>query len=195
MLGGSTKVKSADGRYLLDQIRQPLFDTIELDENSVLNKTRKFFTDIQEKSSYQTNMRVNGQLENTVSFQCQGLAVDAQNTAPANETILAKIMEHSAIAFRVGEKFYWEGPLRFACGRLNYQSAVAGGTDVERHYTSYGVPAVAGVIFARNNPVNISSQQNFSVNWEIADLTATLGAGTTIKFVCSLKGILRRPVQ
>lgn len=185
---------------VLDQIRQPLFDTITLDDSSTLLGIKSFFTQVQNKSEFETNLRANGQLEQSVSFRVQGLAMDAQtveNTpATINDLFLAKMMEHSSLKFRVGEKYYWEGPMRFATGRISTVHELGGTDAVAYHASQFGKPAVAGIILAKKDSIDIPPLQSFRVDWNTQELAGvTIKANTDIKFVCSLKGLLRRPVQ
>lgn len=200
------RVKVKDPRsgavVVLDQIRQPIFDTITLDDSSTINTTRQFFSAVQGKASYLTNLRQNNLLEQSVSFRVQGLAIDAHTVSDDDGTLsnagfLQKMMEHSAIRLRIGEKLYWEGPMRFATGRVHaFHEKDNSAAATVYNFEQYGAPAVAGIILAKKDSIDVPPLQSFRVEWETTDLSGTtVVANNDIKFVCSLKGLLRRPVQ
>jgi hypothetical protein len=157
---------------------------------------REFFSSVQGKGKSLTNLRQNNLLETAVSFRIVGLAIDAQNDVAGNMRSLTLIQEHSALELRVGEKLYWEGPIRFATGRL-YEE-LGGSADV---YQQFGFPAVQGISLQGRHVVDVNPLQSFRVKFTTEGMTAgeetaaTPDADTKIRFVCSLKGILRRPVQ
>lgn len=189
---------------LRDEIRQQLYDTEIIDNASVIQQTRSFFLNVQGKLRYLTNLRQNNMLEAAVSFRTLGLTFDAKNDAPANSRVLATIMEHSFLSFKVGEKIYWEGNGVYAAGRV-YQQASAATTvaattinNVEQHY---GDNAVQGVSFGGKHYIDIPPLQTFRVDWTIEGQTpaeiarSTPVADERLHFRMALKGILRRPVQ
>jgi len=187
----STRLR-AGGSLVFDQIREPLFDTYKYIDAEALNGNRVFFNDIKSKTPDQTNMRIDGQLENGVSFLIQGIAVDAINVNPANAGILANIMEKSHVYLRIGEKNYWEGPVRFAAGR-NSMFAITTVVDTTYYQEQFGRQAVAGVILNQDDSLVLESQQSFSV---VMGTNGALGAvDTELNVVVSLKGLKRRPVQ
>lgn len=182
-----------------DEIREPLYDTIDLPAGAIAAQRRTFFQDIQGKSLVQTNLRQSKQLETAVSFRVQGMAIDAQNfyATDAMEQILPLIMEQSAVQLTIGEKIYWEGPMRFAAGRI--WSDIAGKADTT--FNQHGSSAVAAVILVGKHVVDINPLQRFQVDWFIDEFTAaqqtiaTVPANERIRYVASLKGLKRRPVQ
>jgi len=184
------------GGSVRDEIRQPLFDTIDIVAGEAAEGVRDFFSDVQSKGKSLTNLRQNNLLETAVSFRIVGIAIDAQNDVVANIRVLPIIQESSALELRVGEKLYWEGPLRFACGRL-YEE-LAGGAQI---YQQFGFPAVQGVSLQGRHVVDINPLQSFRIKWTVEGLSATEKTDASpdtdskVRFVCSLKGILRRPVQ
>jgi hypothetical protein len=184
---------------LRDEIREPLYDTIDLVGAgvAVTEDDRTFFLDIQGKQKpIETNLRQPQQLDTANSFRVMGLALDVQNYQATNVTALASIMDHSGLTLNVGEKRYWEGPMRFAAGRL--WTDIAG--IVDGCHQQHGFSAVAGVILTGKHVVDINPLQSFNVVWALRNLGAqaadtTLAAGTKLRYVCSLKGLRRRPVQ
>ena len=195
------------GGELRDEIRQALYDTIDLAAGATLAGVRRFFTSVTEasgapKSILKTNLRQPGSLETAVSFRIQGLAIDAQNSLGDNQDILPVIIQKSSLVLKVGVKDYWQGPMRFAAGRM-LESGIAG-TDFAagRVMQQFGWPAVQPIVFQGKHVVDINPLQNFELTWNIdnQDLTAdeialAIAAGTELPVVASLKGLLRRPVQ
>jgi len=185
------------GGSLRDEIREPAYDTIDLPAGAIAEGTRSFFSAVQGKGLSLTNLRQNNLLETAVSFRIQGLAVDVQNFRDANYLVVPLVLEHSAIRLRVGEKVYLETPLRFAAGRI--WSDVAGSANDALHQ-QHGSSAVASIILSGKHVIDINPLQSFQVDWitegfgaESGD--ATLAANTKLRYVCSLKGLKRRPVQ
>ena len=184
---------------LRDEIREPLYDTIDLigAGAAVTEDDRTFFLDIQGKvKPGETNLRQPQQLDTANSFRTMGLAVDVHNYQEANLDAIPSILDHSGLTFNVGEKKYWEGPMRFAAGRIF--SDVAGVVDAA--FQQHGSCAVAGVILTGKHVVDINPLQSFNVVWSLRNLGAqaadtTLAANTKLRYVCSLKGLRRRPVQ
>lgn len=202
------------GGYLRDEIRLPLFDTIILDAGESPVGTRQFFSDVQGKPNSMTNLKQNNMLETAVSYRVLGMAIDAQNIYYDNYEALALIMENSSLRLHIGEKDYWQGPMLFAAGRLKQNSALAAATTVAATtienattYQHFGDEAVQGILFPGDHFVDINPLQSFFVEWvcgagsgdyamTAAEITAsTPAANTRIRFMMSLKGLLRRPVQ
>lgn len=188
------------GGSLRDEIREPVYDTIDFTSaaaSAPANQTYSFFTAVQGKTISQTNLRQNNLLETAVSFRIQGIALDALNFYDANAQVLPLLQENSGVRLRVGEKIYLESPMRFAAGRI--WSDVAGGTA--RVYQQHGCSAVAGIILTGHHVVDINPLQSFQLDWLIEGLTAAElaltvpAADTKVRYVASLKGIKRRPVQ
>lgn len=186
------------GGSLRDEIRETVYDTIDfVTASPPVNSTQSFFSAVQGKPISQTNLRQNNLLETAVSFRTQGLALDVLNFTDANAVAIPLVQENSGVRFRVGEKIYLESPMRFAAGRV--WTDVAGGTS--RIYQQHGAAAVAGIILTGHHVVDINPLQSFQVDWLIEGLTAAelallaIAADTKLRYVCSLKGIKRRPVQ
>jgi hypothetical protein len=191
---------------LRDEIRQPLYDTITIAASESPIAVRRFFSSVQGKSRARTNLRQNNLLESAVSYRVQGMALDAQNFYAANVACLPIIMENSALRLKIGEKDYWEGPMTFIGGRIHSAFASAttvAATTLDHVHQKLGFSAVQPVMLAGKHVVDINSLQSFFCEWVIdqADLTAgeitaaTPAASTNIKFIFSLKGLQRRPVQ
>lgn len=185
------------GGSLRDEIRETVYDTVDITPTSVILGTDRFFSDVQGKGKSLTNLRQNNLLETAVSYRIQGLALDAQNFSVANVTVIPTLLQHSALALTVGEKKYWEGPARFASGRM-YSDL--GGLDTSI-FQSHGFPAVASVVLQGKHVIDINPLQTFFVEWiregmSASEVTAsTPAANTKVRYVCSLKGLKRRPVQ
>lgn len=189
------------GGELRDEVRQPIYDTIVLDAGASAAGVRRFFQSNvtaggAPKSLAQTNLEQPGSLPTATSFRIQGLAVDADNSAIANNPFLPLFLRKSSVSLQVGVKNYWNSPLRYAAGRMftNLDSASS--------YQQYGWPAVQSVVLQGRHVVDVNPLQNFVIVWTTAsqDLTATEAAltvavDTDLVFVASLKGLLRRPVQ
>ena len=203
----NTRLKLSQGA-VRDQIRQSLYDTLTIvaAENPIAK--RVFYTNVQNKALYLTNLRNNRSLEGQVSFRIQAFKISAHQPYSANAQALPLIMEHSSISLRVGEKFYWEGPMSECCGSLHVADAVsssgfAAGTNhtVERHYSQLGLPRPFGIVFKKNETLDIAPVQSFWVDWECSGMSAaeialsTPAADTKISFISYLKGLQRRPVQ
>lgn len=200
---------SLPGGQLRDEIRNPVYDGIDIVAAESPIGTRRFFSAVQGKALALTNLRQNNLLETAVSYRVQGLAIDCQNIYEANRQALPLIMEHSSIQFRVGEKVYYEAPWTYLAGRLESVHAVtrssgtgeAAGTAIERTYQHYGQAAVAPVVLTGKHVIDILPLQSFTGEWVCGGMTAaeitasTPAANTKLRFLFSLKGLLRRPVQ
>lgn len=182
---------------LRDEIRQAAFDTVDFAAAVSPVGEKIFFQSVTGKTPVETNMKSPGQFPTATSFRIQGLAIDAQNSYIANAQALALILENTSLVLNVGEKRYWEGPLRFAAGRLS--GYAAGATDIVQE--QYGFPAVQGIILGAKHTVDINPLQGFNLVMTTQGMTAaeivlaTPAADTRLRFVGSLKGLLRRPVQ
>jgi hypothetical protein len=186
------------GGALRDEIREPIFDTIDLTAGAVAEGQRTFFQDISAKGLSLTNLRQSKQLETAVSFRIQGMAIDVQNFRDANVLVAPLLFEHSSAQLIVGEKIYWEGPFRFVAGRMWTDLAASGGANI---YQQHGFSAVATVVLTGKHVIDVNPLQRFQVNWGLEGMTAaelaeaTIAADTKLRYVCSLKGLKRRPVQ
>lgn len=188
------------GGELRDEIRQPLYDTLTVTTDPNLLNNERWFSNIQGKAVWQTNLRQPNLLETAVSFRVQGMHVDAQyvNTAAtAKPACLPSIMEYSSVRVRIGEKDYWNGPMTYLMGRIEQNSAT---TAAEYLYQRAGAQAVQGVILAGRHVVDINPLQSFFAELSIAipaflATSTTLAGNDRINLKFSFKGLLRRPVQ
>lgn len=198
------------GGQLRDEIRMPLYDTIQQEALQSPVASRVFFQDIQGKPLAWTNLKQPSSLETAVSFRIQGMAIDAINVNAANRLILGTIVQFSSLKLHVGEKDYWNGPMNFAAGRVKQNAAVAttvAATTSDYCLQHFGDEAIQGVMFPGDHFVDINPLQNFFVEWvcgagqapfamtagEIA--AGTPAAATRMLYMLSLKGLQRRPVQ
>jgi len=181
-----------------DQLREPIYDTVTLvgGENPS-GKRYTFFSDIQGKSKALTNLRQPKILEGQVSFLIDAVCIEAQNSSAANSACLAKIIEHSSIKLRIGEKDYYEAPMRFLTGGLYVEDA-----DPAKHYShTKSMVSSCGLKLRGSDKLSIAPLQSFEVEWNVDTMSAadaalaTLAADTNIKFVLKLQGLKRRPVQ
>ena len=194
------RVKLRNGE-LRDEIAQPLYDTIDIiAAESPQASPRAFFTDVQAKLKAETNLRQNAQLEGYVSFRILGMCLDAQNLSATLRAGLPLIMEHSSLILKVGEKDYYEGQGTHWAGRVKHREAVTSAT-ADQCFQHYGDEATNAVILGSRHYVDIPPLQSFRVNWVVEGMSAaeiaaaTPGAGEKLRFICSLKGLQRRPVQ
>ena len=197
------RVRTAEGE-LRDEVRQPLFDGISQAIAESPIATRSFFSNVQGKAKYLTNLRQNNLLESTVSYRVMGINLDAQNFEEAQRKVLPLVMERSYFELVVGEKIYWQGNGLYLTGRLHQFSAVAqsnpASAATERTYQRFGDLAVQGIALTGKHVIDIPPLQSFRMNWVIDTMTAGEIASATpgvqaILYMLSLKGLLRRPVQ
>lgn len=197
---------------LRDEIRQPLYDTLSIGPTAVgsLGNTAndldqaQFFSNIQGKAKWQTNLRQPNLLETAVSFRVQGMALDAQyfNTASGVDlpSLLPSILEYSSVRVHIGEKDYWEGPMGYLMGRIEQNAAVADTAKDVILLQRAGAVAVQGVILSGRHVVDINPLQSFFAQLSVSVPTAlntvnTLAGNDTVNLKFSFKGLQRRPVQ
>lgn len=203
------------GGQLRDEIRMPLYDSLDQVAAESPIATRVFFQDVQGKPRSMTNLRQNGLLETAVSYRIQGFAIDVDNVYANLRQGLQLIMEQSSLRLHVGEKDYWEGQMRFAAGRVKTVAAVGNTAPaapvaidtvslVNQHF---GDEAIQGVMFPGDHFVDVNPLQAFYLEWvcgaggapyAMTPAEAALGtpaAGQRLRWVASLKGLMRRPVQ
>lgn len=214
------------GGDLRDEIRQPIYDTLSVAGSGVTSFTgllagstpnafdgQQFFSNIQGKQRWQTNMLQANLLQTAVSFRMQGMALDAQyiQGAPGTDALVAlhggflpAVQDFSSIRLRIGEKDYWEGPAAYLMGRII-------GNAGQQAYQHAGQPAVQGVILAGRHVVDINPLQAFFAELDVSvptsinasnvvDLNlnnagAPIAGLDVVNLKFSLKGLLRRPVQ
>ena len=186
----------------LDEVKQHLYDTIDLTSSSVVTEERRFFSSAQGKTLSLSNLRGNGALERNKSFKIYGIQVDAHCSDPARKELLALYSAYSYIDLWIGEKSYFTAPLRHAVGKISHSVAMAGGTTLtEDAFVQYGAAGANPITFQAPHAQEIGSQISFHMIWKAENITSALeakmkpSAGETVRFVASLKGVLRRPVQ
>lgn len=229
------------GGDLRDEIRQPIYDTLSVRAGDVTAFTgsvntpaavagssgpntldgQQFFSNVQGKQRWQTNMLQANLLQTAVSFRMQGMALDVQYVQGSADGsyltnihggFLPALQDFGSLRLRIGEKDYWEGPLAYLMGRIV-------GNAGSQSYQHAGQPAVQGIILAGRHVVDINPLQAFFAELDVSVPTSVNGSGlvdlnaaatsTTAAFVAiaanqaldvvnakfSLKGLLRRPVQ
>jgi len=203
------------GGQLRDEIRMPLYDSIDQGPGISPVGTRTFFANVQGKPRSMTNLRQNNLLETAVSYRINGFAIDVDNVYPNLSQALQLIMENSSLRLHVGEKDYWEGEMRFASGRVKSMLAVGNTAPaapvlidaVSKVNQHFGDEAIQGVMFPGDHFVDINPLQTFFVEWlcgqgdpiygmNATELAAsTPGVAQRLRWSLSLKGLMRRPVQ
>jgi len=198
------------GGSLRDEIRLPLFDTIDILPTSTPLGIRSFFSTIQtpagaNKGKSMTNLQMPGTLPTATSFRLQGLALDAQNIYWDNRHILPLMMEHSAVEVEIGEKLYWKANATFLTGRIWQNAAVAIPAAAEAAekfiLQRYGEAAVAPVVLLGKHSVDINPVQHFKADMTTENMSAAEqalavpAADTKTRLIFSFKGLQRRGVQ
>lgn len=187
------KVKGAKGVIIvLDQIRESIFDTIQLTAAGGANGTREFYSNIQNKQAWETNLNQGTFLEKNVSFKITSMALMAHTLTVANATFLAQFIEKTSVKLQIGDRDFWKGSARsMACGVYN-EAALSSGVD--HIYTQLGAPKKGGVVFGKDAH-EIPSLFTFKIKLESLDIATTPDAGEDISLVCEMNGLRRRPVQ
>jgi hypothetical protein len=196
------------GGEVRDEIRQPLYDTVEVLAGAGLAGVYNFFSTINTpagvpKTIAKTNMTTPGQLQTAVSFRVQGLCLDASNFQSDNTSALPIVLQRGGCVLNVGVKTYWQGPSRFAAGRMSSAFATAvGGLPLTLVDQQFGWPSIQPVVFQGRHVIDINPLQNFlfqlSINAQdltVAEAAHVIPAGEDLSLVASLKGLQRRPVQ
>jgi len=197
----STQLNDVGGVALRDQIKQPLYDSLDITDNSVITEERQFFANTQGKSLTQSNLRGNGSLERNKSFRIMGIQVDAVSNDADKQELLPLFSTYSYLQLWLAEKQYWESPLRFATGKIRNSVALAGGTDAASYYAQFGDAGSNPIMYHGEQTLDIGPLTNFYMVFKVEGASAgqitkmTPSAAYPIRFVASLKGILRRPVQ
>ena len=163
----------------VDEIRQPLYDSIVLDAGASAPGIRPFFQTTTvgagiPKSLAQTNLEQPGSLPTATSFRIQGLTIDADNISDANIDFLPLFLRKSSISLQVGVKNYLNAPLRFAAGRM--QNMYGGPVN----YQQYGWASVQPIVLQGKHVVDVNPLQNFQVVSEkIIEVTTMNGNPAT----------------
>jgi hypothetical protein len=195
------------GGELRDEVRYPLIDGRQIEDGTDPSGAYSYFSSVQGKPDYLTNLGQNNILPQGVSFRIMGLAFDMQNLNPKRKTLLSTLLDHTSVRLRVGEKDYLKAPLLFVAGRLEQNAACSTGTatttDIEHLHQKFGTAIGLPILLSGKHVVDIAPLQNFSVETitsgitaaELASLTTTPVVGLHNIIHCSLKGLMRRPVQ
>ena len=193
-----TQLTEIGGVALRDQIKQPLYDSLDITSDSVITAERQFFSSTQGKSLTQSNLRGNGALERNKSFRIMGIQVDAVSNDTAKTELLSLFSTYSFCQLWLAEKQYWESPLRLLTGKVSHFSTFGEGRDA---HVSYGETTCNPVMFHAEHALDIGPLTNFYMLWKVEGASAahiekmTPSLASPVRFVCQLKGVLRRPVQ
>lgn len=186
----------------LDEVKQHLYDTIDLDSDSVVTEERRFFSSSQGKTLSLSNLKGNGALERNKSFKIYGIQIDAHCSDPAKKELLALYSAYSYIDLWIGEKSYFTAPLRHAVGKISHNVALAGGTNLTTDsFVQYGAAGANPITFQGPHAQEIGSQISFYMAWKAEGVPSAIATkmtpstGEVVRVVASLKGVLRRPVQ
>ena len=175
-------VQLKDGS-LRDQVRFDLYDSLTQPAAVSWRGIQSFFSNANGKTIAESNMKLNGTLENQVSFLVQGISLDAITYAAGLDAILAEVVDFSALVLTVGDKDYYRGPTRHVVGKIKtYNAAIAQlGSNRDSIYKLHG-----------EDSLPIPSVQTFSLKLHVETDAAPADA---IKWVGTLRGLLRRPAQ
>jgi hypothetical protein len=199
----SNVVRDPSGRQVLDEIREPLFDTVTQPAGESPIKDRTFFQTVP-LSPALGNLTQAGQLDGQTSFICLGLSLEAQNWEEVNRRVLPLMMNRSSITFKVGDKFYWKGKAYAACGKMSQVSSIstdgnAAPATAERVYQQYGDISTQPLKFAASHVVVLLPSQGFRVDFNTASGSMSAGeiAAATpttfdVQYAVFLKGLRRR---
>jgi len=189
------------GLSVRDEIRQGLYDTVSINNSSSIQEEKRLFSNREGKTLTETNMRQNGSLERGKSLRVTGLQIDAQSSDSAKKSLLSLYQELSYFQFQIAEKVYLEGPLRHLTGKIDYHSAIAGTADASDHFVQYGSAGNNPVGFNGDHVLDIAPLTSFFLLWKVEGASAaqinamTPSIDAPIRFVATLKGIVRRLVQ
>jgi len=189
------------GLSVRDEIRQGLYDTVSINNSSSIQEEKRFFSNREGKTLTETNIRQNGSLERGKSLRVTGLQIDAQSSDSAKKSLLSLYQELSYFQFQIAEKVYLEGPLRHLTGKIDYHSAIAGTADASDHFVQYGSAGNNPVGFNGDHVLDIAPLTSFFLLWKVEGASAaqinamTPSIDAPIRFVATLKGIVRRLVQ
>lgn len=184
------RVKLASGA-LRDQIRIDLFDTLVQAVGASITGINEFFSDVQAKASFDTNLRLNRNLENQVSYLVQGIGYDAKVRDAADSEILPLFLDHASLKLKIGEKDYWQGALRFITGSIAQEGGFLAQFDSFDN---------AKYILKGNDSIAIPPLQTFALilevgGYTVAEQTLSQPTANPIKHYARLLGLQRRPVQ
>lgn len=176
----------------LDQIRERIFDTETYGAAASVNGTRQFFSNIQNKLAWQTNLKQANFLEKDVSFKVLSLALKA-NVGFGDKILLPELIEKSALAFSISDRDFWKGSARFAAGGITGLCEYSGGGAITDYaYLQLGQPTEHGVFFGKEYFHHIPSQYSFKV--EITATGVVAQPVVDLNLQCVLDGLRRRPM-
>lgn len=197
----STQLQEIGGVALRDQIKQPIYDSLDITDVSSVVEARQFFANTQGKSLVQSNLRGNGTLERNKSFRIMGIQMDATCSDSQKTELLSLYSNYSYVQLWLAEKQYWESPLRFITGKIRHSVALAGSTDASNAFVQFGNAGCNPVVLQGTQALDIGPLTNFYLQWQVDGVSAaqvtkmTPNAGQPVRFVAQLKGLMRRPVQ
>ena len=211
------QIKTSNGAPVLDETRQPIYDTIEQAGSESPNSPaqRDFFSSVAGKAKWQCNLRQNNMLDGKQSYRALGLQLYAQTLTAADRAVLIHMQRFSSLRFNVGVKDYWEGPVMFLTGGVREQGyaaigsgsvAIGGATNsvttaattVEKLYQAYGKLDTQPIDFGGSHAVEIEPNESFIAPMTSAVPSGLVSAATptvAIQYTLKLIGFLRRPVQ
>jgi hypothetical protein len=193
-----TRLALPGQQAIRDQIREPIYDTITLGAaENPSGQSYVFFENVQGKGKHLTNLRQPKILEGQVSFLIDKVSIEVQNHEAGNSKVSPIVIENSSCKLRIGEKDYWEGPMRFLTGGLYVEDA-----DPTKHYShSKSMASSCGLLLKGDDRLAIAPLQSFELQMNVATIAAAIQADATpvadseVKFVAKLQGLKRRPVQ
>lgn len=197
-------MRDQDGKAARDEIREPLYDQIEIAAGESPVGIRSFFSAVQGKSRAQSNLRQNNLLERGVAYRIQGMRLDCQNIYAVNFSALPLIMENSSIKVRIAEKDYFDVAALYLTGKVKTHMAAAttvAATTIDHVQQHYGDESVAPVQFTGRDAIDIPMLYSFNAEWTVSGMNAaeiaaaTPAPNTRLKFLFAFTGLKRRPVQ
>lgn len=193
-----TRLALPGQQAIRDQIREPIYDTIVIGASeNPSGQSYVFFENVQGKGKHLTNLRQPKILEGQVSFLIDKVSIEVQNYNADNSLVAPIIIENTSCKLRIGEKDYYEAPMRFLTGGLYVEDA-----DPTKHYShSKSMGSSCGLILKGDDRLAIAPLQSFELQMNVATIAAALIASATpvansdVRFVAKLQGMKRRPVQ
>lgn len=192
-MSSRVQIQTPNGKkVLLDQIRESIYDTITIANGDTINTTREFFSNIQGKKLWQTNLNQANLLEKNVSFKILSMNLVSHALTYANKDFLPSFIQKTSLRLQIGDRDMWKGSAREAAGDVSVMTNLAGDTDREHVYAQLGTPCKHGVVFGKDAH-EIPSLFTFKVIAETSDVAATVDAGESLDFQMRLYGLKRRP--
>lgn len=175
-------VQLKDGS-LRDQVRFDLYDSLYMPATTSWRGIQSFFSNANGKTIAESNMKLNGTLENQVSFLIQGISLDAMTYVSGLDAVVAEIVDYSALVLTIGDKDYYRGPARHVAGKIRTYNPIISqlGSNRDSIYKLHGEDAIP-----------VPSVQTFALKLHVE---TDVQASAKIKFVGTLRGLMRRPAQ